>query len=908
MQQFTATKPTKAVRFSRLLVLMLFGFSLLSDALLGNWQAAHAQTQSPGFANPAFNNVWNRTDKQVASGQLSRTWLWGPGPFSQGLTEEYAEAPGGTRLVQYFDKSRMELTNPAGDKNSPYYVTNGLIAKELMSGQMQVGNNAFHNRQPALIGVAGDPDDKTGPTYAALNRVAKPAANDEVGVPVAGFIDREGNTSFDKGDYGKKWKVSYAYYEPTTKQNIAGPFWSFLTQEAQVLNGQGQPVKGKLFDPVFYATGLPITGAYWAEVKVGGEVKDVLIQAFERRVLTFTPTNTPAYQVEMGNIGRHYFEWRYKDILLLDTRPAVDPLGKADPLLIDLVDVYNNTAGSETVKLAAARKFAIEIGVLIDEDADEVEMEVELAKPSDVGSVSDKIKKLGGAVDDVFTVGEQASLLVAVPLKIFVGYTDPTTKNNFLRELATTPGVDLINLPALTTTEGLAGMPDSVEALAFLAQTVKNEGVQRTGADKWQAAGFKGKGAKVGIIDIGYRHIDKLRGTALPADFSVVDMSQRLLQQDSIQKSAHGTGVAEIIHSLAPEAQLFAVSISGTDAENAEAIDYLVSQKVDIISISLGSNAGAEDGTSPLSRKIEQVNKDTGIVFFIAAGNEGEEHYAGIFAPNDNRFHQWQPGVDRMAVLNPGTSFRVLLRWDQWLNSDVNPAATDFDLIVEDKDGNVLSVVDGDQRVRPPLEIAEVTVPAGQPLAYIKVKLKEGAPAPTAPTRFHIFTTGGSQPQFITPVMAVGNNADSRGAIAVGAVDPPLGTAIGSYSSQGPLSDGRLKPEISAPSNVGSAAYEADGGKTFNGTSAATPQVSGLAALLKGANPTLTGPQIVQVLLENAKMPEGLPVPNPIYGYGRADLTDITPGTVAPKGTLPAAPTYPNPETPLKFNPNFSQN
>jgi hypothetical protein len=276
--------------------------------------------RAENFANSDFLKVWNRTDKQVADKPdgLGRSWVWGPQPFTTALAEDYAETPGGKRVVQYFDKSRMEITNPNGDKTSAFYVTNGLLAIELITGRQQVGDNKFVDRAPAQIGVAGDPNDRTGPTYAALDRVRKPAANDETGILVAGSIDRQGNTRFDVGDYGNKWKVSYAYYEPTTKQNIAGPFWSFLTQQTTVLNDAGQSVQGKLFDPTFYATGLPITGAYWAQVNVGGQPKDVLIQAFERRVLTFTPTNSPAFQVEMGNIGKHYYEWRYNV-------PAVQP-------------------------------------------------------------------------------------------------------------------------------------------------------------------------------------------------------------------------------------------------------------------------------------------------------------------------------------------------------------------------------------------------------------------------------------------------------------------------------------------------------------------------------------------------------------------------------------------------------
>jgi hypothetical protein len=37
----------------------------------------------------------------------------------------------------------------------------------------------------------------------------------------------------------------------------------------------------------------------------------VMVQVFERRVLTYTADNPPAFQVEMGNIGQHYYQWRY---------------------------------------------------------------------------------------------------------------------------------------------------------------------------------------------------------------------------------------------------------------------------------------------------------------------------------------------------------------------------------------------------------------------------------------------------------------------------------------------------------------------------------------------------------------------------------------------------------------------
>jgi hypothetical protein len=262
-----------------------------------------------GFADSAFQRLWNRTDKLVADGKVSRTFLWGPEPSSGAISEDYAEAPGGKRLVQYFDKSRMEITNPGSDQNSAYYVTNGLIAKELISGQLQLGDNKFDQRTPAEVGVAGDPDDTNGPTYKSLNGLTGSTAN-KVGGAVTTTLSRDGQTSDGSADYGK-YNVTLKFFAPETGHNIAAPFWDFLNQTGPVLNTGGQQTNGRIFDPVFFATGLPITEPYWAKVKVANQVKDVLVQAFERRVLTYTPSNSAAFQVEMGNVGQHYYKWRY---------------------------------------------------------------------------------------------------------------------------------------------------------------------------------------------------------------------------------------------------------------------------------------------------------------------------------------------------------------------------------------------------------------------------------------------------------------------------------------------------------------------------------------------------------------------------------------------------------------------
>ncbi len=72
------------------------------------------------FADPAFQAIWARTDGPVAASAVQRSFLWGPAPLSPGMQEKYAQSPGGSRLVQYFDKSRMEITNPGVGAGTPF--------------------------------------------------------------------------------------------------------------------------------------------------------------------------------------------------------------------------------------------------------------------------------------------------------------------------------------------------------------------------------------------------------------------------------------------------------------------------------------------------------------------------------------------------------------------------------------------------------------------------------------------------------------------------------------------------------------------------------------------------------------------------------------------------------------------
>ena len=83
--------------------------------------------------------------------------------------EPYAEAPGGQRTVYYFDKSRMEITDPVADRRSPWFVTNGLLVREMVTGTVQVGHGASEERGPADLPAVGDAaNNPKAPTYATF--------------------------------------------------------------------------------------------------------------------------------------------------------------------------------------------------------------------------------------------------------------------------------------------------------------------------------------------------------------------------------------------------------------------------------------------------------------------------------------------------------------------------------------------------------------------------------------------------------------------------------------------------------------------------------------------------------------------------------------------------------------------
>ncbi|MEI7556773.1 hypothetical protein, partial [Candidatus Chlorohelix sp.] len=256
--------------------------------------------------NPFFYPLWSRADDPVFNGKAARSWTWGDQPY--GFTILLEPYDGQLRIVNYHDKARMEAVN--ADSTS---ISNGLLVREMISGFAQVGDNSYIPRVPSQIAIAGDQTETNinAPTYYSFYNIASlnndRRAPNQNGQTVIATISKDGVINVNPGS--AVYNVINSYYDNNLGHNIPQVFWDYMNQQG-VINLGGSYQNGTVTD--WLSTfGLPLTEPYWTHVIVGGQDHDVLVQLFERRVLTFTPSNAEPFKVEMGNVGRHYFKWRY---------------------------------------------------------------------------------------------------------------------------------------------------------------------------------------------------------------------------------------------------------------------------------------------------------------------------------------------------------------------------------------------------------------------------------------------------------------------------------------------------------------------------------------------------------------------------------------------------------------------
>ncbi|MBC7170222.1 PKD domain-containing protein [Candidatus Bipolaricaulota bacterium] len=350
---------------------------------------------------------------------------------------------------------------------------------------------------------------------------------------------------------------------------------------------------------------------------------------------------------------------------------------------------------------------------------------------------------------------------------------------------------------------------------------VTSEGAALVGAAAFHAAGVRGAGVKIAVIDLGFNGLSAAQaGGDLP--YSVI--TRDFTGTGIASGVSHGTAVAQIAYDVAPDAQLYLIKIANeVDLDNA--VTYCISEGVHIINHSLGwFNTNFYDGTGTIA-DIARRATSAGILWVQAAGNSGQKHYGATFTDaNSDGWHD----TDVTFTATAGQQIVLYLTWDAW------PAtADDYDLYLYGPGGTLVASSTATQGgTEQPVERVSTTASTS---GTYRVRIQKAAGGARRLSLFSIL-------QEVNPAVsassipAPGNAAE---VLTVGAINWNVYTVgpIAPYSSRGPTTDGRTKPDLAAPDNVTtSVSYY----NPFPGTSAAAPHVAGVAALLKAEDSALT--------------------------------------------------------------------
>jgi subtilisin-like proprotein convertase family protein len=397
--------------------------------------------------------------------------------------------------------------------------------------------------------------------------------------------------------------------------------------------------------------------------------------------------------------------------------------------------------------------------------------------------------------------------------------------------------------------------------------------------------GFNGTGVKIGVLSDGVAHLAAAQASG--------DLGAVTVLPGQTGSGDEGTAMLELIHDIAPGAQLYFATGFTSITSFAQNIRDLRTAGCDIIVDDVGYYVETpfQDGqgpgvSSPTNGGIvtQAVNDVTtaGALYFSAAGNSGNINdgtsgvWEGNFADggataaplgagNAHNFAAGQP-FDTLTLAGSGP---INLYWSDPLGGSGN----DYDIFRLNTAGTAVAASSTNLQTGLQDPFEQMTASTSSP--RIVIVKKTGAAA-----RFLHLNTNRGRLSTATAGQIHGHAAASAsGSFGVAAVNAgvsypnPFSTSnvVETFSSDGPrrvfyLGDGTvltpgnvsstggvllLKPDIAAAD--GAAVTGAGGFSTpFFGTSAAAPNAAAIMALLKSQNPGFTQLQLKSLLLSTA--------------------------------------------------------
>ena len=424
-----------------------------------------------------------------------------------------------------------------------------------------------------------------------------------------------------------------------------------------------------------------------------------------------------------------------------------------------------------------------------------------------------------------------------------------------------------------STAAGSSTTPSQAATAAAAALGVSASGVSAS-------AGLTGAGVKVGIISdsfdaLGTAPADEADG-ALPTSVDVL--------KDSPGGRDEGRAMAQVVHGIAGGAQILFSAAGGSVAGLAGAIASLQAAGCSVIcdDVSFSDEpfwqmgSAAEDAIASFTA--------AGGTYLTAASNAGpDSDYEGKFTG----FAATLPGLGAVTAMNFGTaatpaatdtldltagrSTTLNLQWAQpWASIDGHGSAYSLAFAVYDPSGNLVKTVSGAAVGGDPVA-SGCFVPTVSGAYQVAVYATGGAPEGGT---FKIIANNGASTaaSFAGPHGdgSVFGHAMDPDAITVGAVAAGNAPAFGgtpvseSFGAAGPgtlLFDQGGTPlatpqalqavDVSGPDGIATSLPASDL-DPFYGTSCATPAVAAVAALMKQANPTLTGGEVKALLKSSA--------------------------------------------------------